>query len=113
MAKAFAHIPVPKFSANELALAEVCAVELWNGFDYQTGKEFDVSDEDLLLMFSTPTFAMYRSARTRQQLTEIDIRELIRVARLKALFHSEHPTDIQGSIAAYRTTALAGIPPNQ
>lgn len=107
MAKAFAHITVPKFSANQLALAEVCAVELWNGFDYQTGKEFDVSDEDLLVMFSTPTFAMYRSARTRQHLTEIDIRELIRIARLKALFRSEQPTDFQGAIAAYRTTALA------
>ena len=85
MAKAFAHVPVPKFSANQLALAEVCAVELWNGFDYQTAKEFDVSDEDLLVMFSTPTFAMYKSARTRQQLTELDLRELIRVARLNAL----------------------------
>jgi hypothetical protein len=58
-------------------------------------------------MFSTPTFAMYKSARTKQQLTELDIRELIRVARLKALFRSEQPTDFQGAIAAYRSTALA------
>ena len=74
MTKAFSHIPVPKFSANHLALAEVCAIELWNGFDYQTGKECDVSDEDLLVMFATPTFAMYRSTRTRQTLTELDMR---------------------------------------
>jgi hypothetical protein len=31
MAKAFPHIPVPKFSALQLALAEVCAKEIWNG----------------------------------------------------------------------------------
>jgi hypothetical protein len=107
MPKAFSHIPVPKFSANHLALAEVCAVDLWNGFDYQTGKVCDVSDEDLLVMFATPTFAMYRSTRTRQTLTEIDMRELIRVAQLKALFRSAQVTDFQGAISAYRATALA------
>lgn len=92
MAKAFSHIPVPIFSANQLALAEVCAIDLWNGFDYQTGKECDVSDEDLLVMFATPTFAMYRSTRTRQTLTELDMRELIRITQLKALFRSAQPT---------------------
>jgi hypothetical protein len=107
MAKALAHIPVPKFSANELALAEVCSVELWNGLDYQTGKELDASDEDLLVMFSTPTFAMYKSLSTNQTISEANIRELIRVARLKALFRSEQPTDFKGAIAAYRITALA------
>lgn len=107
MPRAFSHIPVPKFSANELALAEVCAIDLWNGFDYQTGKECDVSDEDLLVMFATPTFAMYKSTRTRQTLTELDMRELIRVAQLKALFRSTQTTDFQGAISAYRATALA------
>jgi len=81
--------------------------ELWNGLDYQTGKELDASDEDLLVMFATPTFAMYKSSSTNQTISEADIRELIRVARLKALFRSEQPTDFKGAIAAYRTTALA------
>ena len=107
MGTAFRHIPVPKFSANHLALAEVCAIDLWNGFDYQTGKECDLSDEDLLVMFATPTFAMYQSTTTRQTLTELDMRELIRVAQLKALFRSAQTTDFQGAISAYRATALA------
>lgn len=107
MPKAFAHVPVPKFSASEIALAEVCAAELWNGLDFQTGKELNVSDEDLLVMFATPTFAMYNSTTTKQTFSEPDIRELIRVAQLKALFRSEQPTDFQGAIASYRTTALA------
>jgi len=69
MPKAFAHIQVPKFSANELALAEFCAVELMNGLDYQTGKDLDESDEDLLVMFATPTFAMYKSSTTKQTIS--------------------------------------------
>jgi hypothetical protein len=106
MAKAFPHLPVPKFSAQQLALAEVCAIEIWNGLDYSTGKECDVSDEDLLVMFATPTFAMSKSTSTRQNLQEIDIRTLIRVAQLKALFRSAQPTDFQSAIFHYRSTAL-------
>jgi hypothetical protein len=107
MAKALTHITVPKFSASQLALAEVCATDLWNGTDYQTGKELAVSDEDLLVMFASPTFAMSKSNTTRQNITELDIRTLIRVAKLKALFRSAQETDFQGAINAYRTTALA------
>jgi len=107
MPNAFAHIPVPTCSANHLALAEVCALDLWNGFDYQTGKKCDVSDEDLLIMFATPTFAMYKSKRSKQAFTELEIRGLIRLANLKGLFRSTQPTDFQGAIAAYRTTALS------
>jgi len=104
---AFTHITVPKFSANQIALAEVCAIELWNGYNYQTGKKSDVSDEDLMVMFSTPTFAMFHSPHSLSNITELDIRELIRLANLKALFRSSQPTDFQGAIAAYRSTALS------
>lgn len=106
MPKAFTHITVPKFSASHLALAEVCAIELWNGYNYETGKELEKSDEDLLVMFATPTFAMQKSATTQQTIKELDIRELIRIAKLKALFRSAQPTDFTGAIAAYKTTAL-------
>lgn len=106
MPKALTHITVPKFSAAQIALAEVCATELWNGYDYKTGKELSVSDEDLLIMFATPTFAMYKSIGTKQTFTELDIRELIRVANLKSLYRSEQPTDFQGAVDSYRTTAL-------
>ncbi len=58
MPKAFTQAPVPKFGASHLALAEACAVELWNVLDYQTCKELVVNDDDLLVMFATPTFAM-------------------------------------------------------
>ena len=106
MPQSLAHVPVPKFSAYHIALAEVCAIALWNGYDYQTGKKLSSSDEDFLIMFSTPTFAMLKSLTTTHTLSEIDIRELINVARLKALFRSTQATDFQGAIASYRTTAL-------
>jgi hypothetical protein len=107
MAKAFAHVPVPKFSASHLALAEACAIELWNGIDYQTGNECEVSDEELLAMFATPTFALLKNSRIRQSITELDIRTLIRVAKLKALFRSAQETDFQSAISSYKPTALA------
>jgi len=107
MAIAFVPIPVPKFSPNHLALAEVCATEIWNGYDYQSGKASDISDEDLLLMFSVPTFIQYKNAKTTRSFTELEPRELIRAARLKALFRSNQPTDFQSAIASYRTTAFA------
>ncbi len=107
MATAFAHIPVPKFSAVQLALAEVCANDLWNGLDYQNGEPIDVSEEEFLVIFAKPTFTMLNNSRTRQCFTEIDMRALIRAANLKALFRSTQATDFQGAITAYRATALA------
>ena len=78
-----------------------------NGSYYQTGKALNISDEDLLAVFATPTFPMWNSTGTKQAVSELDIRELIRSARLKALFRSHQPTDLLGAIAAYPTTALA------
>lgn len=100
------HIKVPKFSPQTMALAEVCALELWNGIDYKTGKNLDASDEDFLYMFARPTQAIYKNPNTTQSLKEVDIRELIRVANLKALFRSHQPTDFAGAISAYQSTAM-------
>ena len=62
--KAFAHLPIPQFSASDIALAKFCAVELWNGLDYPTGKELNASGEDMLVMFAKHTFAVYNSTIT-------------------------------------------------
>ena len=105
--KAVTHVEIPKFNTKQLALAQICALELWNDFDYQNSKEFDVSDEDLIAMFSTPTFAIRKSARTRSIITGLDIRDLLPLAILKAFFRSEIPNYFQGAISAYRSTSLA------
>ena len=52
MAKALKHKNVPKFSKYKLKIAELCAIEAWNGIDYQTGKKMVIGDEELLKKFS-------------------------------------------------------------
>jgi len=106
LASALQHITVPKFTANQIALAQLCANELWNGFDYETGKEVEASDEDLMFAFATPTFAIKKNSKTKASITETDIRLLIRMAKLKALFRSTQPTDFQSAIASYKTVVL-------
>ena len=56
MAKALKHKNVPKFSKYKLKIAELCAIEAWNGIDYQTGKKMVIGDEELLKKFSASFF---------------------------------------------------------
>jgi hypothetical protein len=107
MPKGFQHISVPIFSAYDLALAELCALDLWNGIDYETGKENHISDEDLLHRFAAPVQSMLNNANTNQIITEHDIRQLVRVANLKALFRSKNPTDFQAGINAFKSEVLS------
>jgi hypothetical protein len=90
--------PVPKFSAYQVKLAELCALDLWNGIDYETGKEMEVSDEELLVDFAVPFQLMIKNPATTNGITEASIRRLIRVAKLKALFRSTQPTDFLAGI---------------
>lgn len=106
MPAGFQHIPVPLFRKYEVILAELCALDLWQGIDYVTGKQMTYSDEEFLQMFSTPVEAIYRNPRTRQNITEPDVRSLVISARLKALFRSTLPTDFQAGIAALKTVVM-------
>lgn len=99
-------IPVPKFRPSEVALAELCATELWNGRSYENGNELEVSDEELLVTFASATHTMVKNGSRTPTFTELDIRLLIRVAKLKALFRSAQPTDFQGGISAYKNKVI-------
>lgn len=99
--------PVPKFSAYQVKLAELCALDLWNGIDYETGKQMEVSDEELLVDFAIPFQLMVRNPSTVNGITEASIRRLIRVAKLKALFRSTQPTDF---VAGIKTITSQVVP---
>lgn len=106
MAKAFQPIPVPKFTLTQLVLADLCAREIWNGISYETGKELEASDEELLYFFASPVFSLYNNPKSRQLFTELDIRLLIRSARLKALFQTSNGTDFKQGISTFKSTAF-------
>ena len=59
-------IPVPKFRPYILKLAELCAIDLWNGIDYETGKSMEVSDEELLHDFAVPFILPYAKPQNRK-----------------------------------------------
>ena len=96
---------VPQFSLHEIRLAYLCAWHLWDGLDFETGKEIECSDEDLLVRFAV-SFQATRANPTRQFITEQNIRQLIRVARLKALFRSANSTDFQKGIRAIKKSTI-------
>ena len=106
MPKAFQPIAVPKFTLPQLVLADLCAREIWYGISYETGKELEASDEELMYFFASPVFKLYSNPKTRQRFTELDIRLLIRSARLKALFQTSNGTNFKKGIAAFKSTAF-------
>lgn len=79
---------VPLFTIDELRLAHLCALELWEGREFDTGKTAYLSDEELLHEFSLRFNAAKANPNTLVQIDEDLVRELIRVARLKALYRS-------------------------
>ena len=89
---------VPKFTAYEVKLAELCALDLWNGIDYETGKDMEVSDEELIVDFAVPFQLMRNNPATVNRISEFSIRRLIRVGKLMALFRSTNPTDFVSGI---------------
>lgn len=50
MAKGRLPLAVPRLTAYEVELAELCALDLWDGINYQTGKELKVRDEVFLVV---------------------------------------------------------------
>jgi hypothetical protein len=79
---------------------------LWNEIDFEIGNANHISDEDLLHRFAMPVQALLKNPSTKQQITEHDIRALIRVAGLKPLFRSSNPTDFQAGILKFGVTVF-------
>ena len=58
MAKGRLPLAVPKLTVYEVKLAELCALDLLEGIDYQTGKHI-ARDELFLGNFGTPAASLY------------------------------------------------------
>lgn len=99
-------LSVPLFSAREIILAELCALDLWNGIDFQTGTPISTSDEDLLVAFSHPTYAIINGGSTTQSISQIDIENLVRVAQLRQILRGKTPTDYQSGILNFSAKVL-------
>lgn len=99
-------ISVPLFSARDIILAELCALDLWNGIDFQTGKALSISDEDLLVAFSHPTYAITNGGSTTQSISPIDIESLVKVAKLGQMLRGRTPTDYQTGISNFSAKVL-------
>ena len=93
---------VPLLSPYIIKVAELSAIELWNGVDFETGKKIDASDEELLKIFYMPVLNMWGNARARNQIVEDDVRLLIKLGKLKALFRSHLPLDFVKGIGAIK-----------
>lgn len=99
-------IPVPKFTAFEVKLAELSAQALWQGIDFRTNKLAEVSDELILNNFQVSFQRLVKRPALPALLTEPDLRQLIRVGELKAMFRSTLPLDFPKGIAAIPTLVV-------
>lgn len=98
-------LAVPAFSAREIILAELCALDLWEGINFQTGKPI-VSDEDLLIAFSHPTYAITNKGSTSQSISVYDVERLVEVAKLGQMRRGKTPTNYQIGINNFSISVL-------
>jgi hypothetical protein len=106
MAKAKQHLSVPLLSPYAIKLAELCAIDLWHGVDYETGKTMDASDDELLQTFYMPIKRMYLRGTAANTIVEDDVRLIIKQGKLKALYRSHLPLDFNKGLSAIKTHCL-------
>ena len=99
-------LKVPNFTIDELRLAYLCALELWEGREFDTHKTTHLSDEELLVTFSVRFDATKANQNTPLQIDEDLIRELIRVARLKALYRSRSTMNFTNATLTIATATV-------
>ena len=107
MAKAGLPLAVPKLSPYEVKLAELCALDLWDGIDYQTGEHIE-RDEVFLGNFSLPAASLYSGRRTTLNVSVQDLHNFVIVAGLKSQYQTSNGTDLAKGITAFNS---AVIPP--
>ena len=90
---------VPKFSAYQIRLAELCARALWEGIDFRTNEPTEVSEELLLNNFYIAFQRLLKQPNSLSLISETRLRQLIRVAELKAMYRSTIPINFKLGIA--------------
>lgn len=105
MAKAGLPLAVPKLTPYEVKLGELCALDLWDGVDYQTGKHI-VRDEVFLGNFGTPAASLYSGRRNSLNVTVQDFHNFVIVAGLKSQYQTSNGTDLAKGISAFNSAVL-------
>lgn len=107
MAKGRLPLAVPKLTPYEVKLGELCALDLWDGIDYQTGKHI-TRDELFLTNFSTPSAQLYSGRRNTLNVSIQDFHHFVITAGLKSQYQTSNGTDLAKGISAFDS---AVVPP--
>lgn len=83
------HKSVPVFSKAELDIANDCAVLLWNGISFETGRK-TTSDEKLMSYFAEPIYRFVASQATHVIFDRNELHELISVAGLTPMLRKQN-----------------------
>jgi len=105
MAKAGLALAVPKLTPYEVKLGELCALDLWNGIDYQTGKHI-ARDEVFLGNFASPASSLYSGKRTTLNVSVQNFHTFVIVAGMKSQYQTSNGTDLAKGISAFPTAVL-------
>jgi hypothetical protein len=105
MAKARLPLAVPKLTPYEIKLGELCALDLWEGIDYQTGKHI-TRDELFLTNFGTPSASLYSGRRSVLNVTVKDFHHFVIVAGLKNQYQTANGTDLAKGIASFQSSVI-------
>jgi hypothetical protein len=106
MGKSGLPLAVPKLTTYEVKLGELCALDLWDGIDYQTGNQVSLRDELFLANFGTPAASLYSGRRTTLHVTPQEFHDFVIVAGLKNQYRTSNGTDLAKGISAFNTTVL-------
>jgi hypothetical protein len=105
MAKANQHLSVPLLSPYAIKLAELCAIDLWEGIDYETGNHI-VRDELFLGNFATPASSLYSKRSNTLNVSIQDFHTFVIVAGLKSQYQTSTGTDLAKGISAFDSAVL-------
>jgi hypothetical protein len=93
MPKGRSHLQVPVFTRAHLDQAADCSMLLWEGVDYETGKDMETSDCEFLEEFYLAFELKRLYPGSKLTIDEDVLRRLIRLGKLKAMFRSTNPID--------------------
>jgi hypothetical protein len=106
MGKARLPLAVPKLTTYEIKLGELCAMDLWDGIDYKTGKELKVRDEVFLANFGRPAAALYSGKNNTLNVSVPSFHSFVIVAGLKSQYQTANGTDLIKGISAFNSAVL-------
>ena len=105
MAKGRLPLTVPKLTPYEVKLAELCALDLWEGINYETGEHID-RDELFLGNFGTPASALYSGRSNTLNVSVQDFHTFVIAGGLKRQYQTSNGTDLGKGISAFNSAVL-------